>query len=74
VGQRRAEAGQIGEALPGRCVAFIGQVVGGTGEGVDGADRRPQARRAQPRRDWEVLVVPNAHGGGLSMAIETQGV
>ena len=43
-------------------VAFVGDVVGGAGKGVDGLDRLAQVRGQKEGRDGEVFVVVDGHG------------
>jgi hypothetical protein len=62
-----AKRRQVGEALVGRRLAFVGDVVGGSREAVDRDDRRTQLRRTQPGGHREVLVVIDAHRLGFSM-------
>jgi hypothetical protein len=61
-----AKCGQIGQALRGRGVALVGQVIGRAREAVDGDDGRPQRRRAQQRRDREIFVMFGTHRTRLS--------
>jgi hypothetical protein len=45
--QSEAPVVEEGEAIGGRQVAFVGEVVGRAGEGVDRGDVRPHRRRQQ---------------------------
>ena len=47
--------------------AFVSEVVGDTGEGIDGRDVRPRRFRQQFRGDWKILVVltREAQAGGV---------
>ena len=66
--RNRVQVGQVGRQVVqagGRCgVAFIGNVVGRAGKGVDGGNRLAQVRRAQQRGDREVFVVRHGCGQG----------
>ena len=53
-----AHFGQVLQALGGAGIALVGNVVGGACKPVNGGNRRPQMRRAQPGSDGEVLVMP----------------
>ena len=56
-GQFGAVGGKVSEALRGRCVALVGNVVCRAGKGVDGCNGLAQVRRAQQRGHGEVFVV-----------------
>ena len=63
--QQVAEIGvQILQALHGRRITLIGDVVGRSGEPVDRLNGRTQPRRAEPGGNGEVFVVFNRHGDG----------
>ena len=53
---------ELREPLGGRRRAFVSNVVGDAGEGVDGGDVRAHRRRQQARRDRKILVVRAGHG------------
>ncbi len=56
--------GQVVQAFGRAGVAFIGQVVGGAGKGVNGGNGCAQVWRAQPRGHGKVLVVGDGLGWG----------
>ena len=60
---------QRGQSFFRAGVAFIGDVVGAAGKGVDGSDCRPQAGRQQQRGHGEVLVVIDGHGARDSVEL-----
>jgi hypothetical protein len=51
------QGSQGGQSLNRSSVAFVGDVVGGPGQRVDGSNGRTQARRAEPGGDGEIFVV-----------------
>ena len=53
---------QAGEALGVGQVALVGNVVGASGEAVDGFDGRAQPRGHEPRSHREVLVMVDRQG------------
>ena len=59
--QLTAIRAQVHEPLGSRLVPFVGEIVRGAGEPVDGGHGRAQPPRTQHRRDWKVLVVIDAH-------------
>jgi len=67
LGESGAIRGQRGKAFARARVAFVGDVVGGAGEGVDRLDRRTQRRRAEQRGDREVLVMFDRYDPRFSM-------
>ena len=58
--QRSAVIAEFCQALGGRGVAFVGDVVGGACKPIDSGYRRAQARRAQPAGDREIFIVIDA--------------
>ena len=68
------ECRERGQPVRRRCIAFVGEVVGGAREAVDRDDRRPQPRGDEPRRHGKVLVMIDRHVGtrslpGISVAL-----
>ena len=59
--ERALEAVERGEALRGRRVALVGDVVGGAREPVDREHRCPHRAGKQERRDGKILVVGGRH-------------
>jgi hypothetical protein len=56
----------LGQVVQTRCggrVAFIGQVIGGSGKPVNGANGGTQVRWAQQRCDRKIFVMVHALGG-----------
>jgi membrane fusion protein, multidrug efflux system len=63
-----AESGQRAQALLGRVVSFICQIVCCSCEVVDGGDGRAQMGRAKPAGDGKVFVVFDAHAAHCGFA------
>jgi hypothetical protein len=55
--------GQVVQASGGGRVAFIGQVIGGSGKPVNGTNGGAQVRWAQERGDRKIFVMIHALGG-----------
>ena len=64
-GQRNFIALQPGDTLLRPGVAFIGDIVGAAGEGIDDLDRRAQSARKQDRGNRKVLVMREGLEGRL---------
>jgi hypothetical protein len=65
---------QIFQALSGRGITFIGQVVSGAGKPINSGDGGPQAGRTQPGRDGKILVMRYGLGGGWMGGAGVHGV
>ena len=52
---------QVGAPLGGSGFAFVGQVIPHAGKPIQAENRGAQLFRAEPRRDWEIFIVVDAH-------------
>ncbi|MPN00109.1 hypothetical protein SDC9_147303 [bioreactor metagenome] len=69
-----AVVAQVLQARFGRCIPFVGQVVGCAGKTVDGGNRLAQMGRAQQGRDGKVLVMRHGGGGCAGSGLPRAGV
>ena len=58
-----AVCGESGQAFGVAGLAFVGNVVSGTGKAVDDLDRPAQAWRQQQRGNGKIFVMVDGHGG-----------
>ena len=64
---------EVGKSRFGARLAFVGDVIGGSGESIDRHHRGPQARRAQPGSDRKVFVVIHRHDSNCPWATRSSG-
>jgi hypothetical protein len=72
LGELVFEFRQLQQTRVGGFMAFVGQIVGGSGKSVNGQYRRAQTRWAQPRGNGEVFGMTN--GGHASIVASPEGV